>query len=96
MGEHNLLWYLQLEAIEEEEILLQLCEGNAAVHPIFKTRIEEGSFETLINRHLLKDDEKFREYFRLNVAQFNYVLDLVKDDIKDDSCPRYPYPITPD
>ncbi|KAF5277575.1 hypothetical protein FQR65_LT15952 [Abscondita terminalis] len=83
--------------IEDEEILLQLRERNAETHPIFQTRTEEGCFEALINRHLLKDDEKFREYFRLNIAQFNYILVcLVKEDLKKDSSPRYPYPISPD
>lgn len=98
MSEREMLLYLLLEENEEEEMVLQQInnERNAETHIIFKTRPEEGYFTVLINRHLLQDDKKFREFFRLNIAQFNYVLDLVKDNLKKDSTNRFPYPITPD
>lgn len=98
--ENNLLLHLLLEEIDEEEeiILLQqnTDERNADVHPIFQRRREEGYFNILINRHLLQDEKKFREFFRLNIGQFNYILDLIKEDIRKDSSSKYPYPITPD
>lgn len=88
--------HLLLEEIDDEEILLHHCEDNVDVHPMFKTRSEESCFHILVNRHLIKDDQKFREYFRLNISQFNYVLELVKEDIKTDGSQRYQYPITPE
>ncbi|KAJ8897832.1 hypothetical protein PR048_003185 [Dryococelus australis] len=59
---------------------------------MYKQRADEGFFSTLVNRHLLKDDEKFR----LNVPQFNFALGLVKDDLKKNSTSHDPYPITSD
>ena len=101
MGDKNdlLLLYPLLEEIdEEEEILMQLNnhEKIAEVHPIFKRRSEEGYFNNLINQHLLKDEKKFREFFRLNIAQFNFILDVIKEDITKNSSNKYPYPITLD
>ncbi|KAJ8936944.1 hypothetical protein NQ314_012125 [Rhamnusium bicolor] len=97
---NNILLHVLLEEIDEEEeiILLQqnADKGNAEIHPILERTTEEVFFTILINRHLLKDDKKFREFFRLNIAQFNHILDLIKEDIRKDSSNKYPYPITPD
>lgn len=97
MSERDMLLYLLLEENEDEEILFHNIHGvNADPHPMFQSRRDEGCFTTLINRHLLEDERKFREFFRLNIAQFNYILDLIKEDIRKDSSNRFPYPITPD
>jgi hypothetical protein len=55
----------------------------------------KGCNTILINRYLMKDERKFREFFRLNVRQFNYVLKLVEDKIRRQSCNRVSHPITP-
>jgi hypothetical protein len=89
---------LMLEEEEDDEILhLNLNEngGNISVHDMFKARSEEGLNTILINRHLMKDERKFREFFRLNVRQFNYVLKLVEDKMRHQSCNRVSHPITP-
>lgn len=89
--------YLLLEEMDEEELLMEELmqeKRNEDEHPLFKSRPNEGFFEILINRHLIHDEKKFREFFRLNVDQFNYVLDLIKNDIIVDSTNRHPYPIT--
>lgn len=96
MSGNDVLLLLLLEEIEEEEILLLNCKDNAEVHPIYKQRLEEGCYRILINRNLVTDDRKLREYFRLNIAQFNFILDLVRDDIKSDGSHGYQYPITPE
>lgn len=46
-----------------EEILLQQCvyDENAEMHPLFKAKLEECYFTTLIKQHVLKD-EKIREF----------------------------------
>lgn len=93
----NLIMYLLLEEEEDEEILLQLVKlknSNAPVNLIFKQRRDEGCYTTLINRHLQQDDVKFREYFRFNKAQFNFLIDLIKNDIKTEPYNRVQYPIT--
>jgi hypothetical protein len=68
MSQRELLSYLLLEEIEEEEFLIEellVEQGNANEHPSFTPRPEEGFFEILVNRHLIHDDKKFREFFRL-------------------------------
>ena len=39
-----------------------------------------------INNHLLGDDVKFPQFFRLNELQFDFVLSLVKQDMKKLFC----------
>ncbi|KAL4148660.1 hypothetical protein QTP88_002834 [Uroleucon formosanum] len=73
----QLLSYLLLEEIEEEEFLIEQLlveQSNANEYPLFTSRPEEGFFEILVNRHLIHDDKKFREFFRLNIDQFNYII----------------------
>jgi len=38
-------------------------------------------FEILINRHLLENETKFREFFRINHEQFNFILPLVEYEL---------------
>jgi hypothetical protein len=97
MSQSELLSHLLLEEIEEEEFLIEeilVGQGNANEHPLCTSRPEEGFFEILVNRHLIHDDKKFREFFRLNIDQFNYILQLIEKDITADSSNRHPYPIT--
>ncbi|KAL4134941.1 hypothetical protein QTP88_006621 [Uroleucon formosanum] len=75
--QRELLSYLLLEEIKEEEFLIEQLlveQSNANEHPLFTSRPEEGFFEILVNRHLIHDDKKFREFFRLNIDQFNYIV----------------------
>lgn len=92
------LAYIFFEEEEEDAILQQIMIQNRRNdhHPMFKEREKEGCYNLLVNRHLMTDDSKFRQFFRLNVPQFNYVLDLIKDDISCNSYNRVLYPITPD
>jgi hypothetical protein len=85
MSQRELLSHLLLEEIEEEEFLIEeilVGQGNANEHPLFTSRPEEGFFEILVNRHLIHDDKKFREFFRLNIDQFNYILQLIEKNIR--------------
>lgn len=97
-----LLTYLLTEEAEDDDIIdttmVASCYENMnnKASAIYRQRADEGFYSTLINRHLLKDDKKFREFFRLSVPQFNFVLDLLKDDLKKSSTNCVPYPITSD
>lgn len=54
MSQSELLSYLFLEEIEEEEFLLDNFieeHGNAIENPLFFSRPEEGFFSILINRY---------------------------------------------
>ncbi|PNF41935.1 hypothetical protein B7P43_G14653 [Cryptotermes secundus] len=98
MDKSGVLRLLMLEEEEDDEILhLILSEngGSRSVHDLFKARAEEELNSILINRHLMKGERKFREFFRLNIQQFNYVLKLVEDKIRCQSCNRVRHPITP-
>ena len=85
-----LLKYLLAEEIEDEEML---SAPRLEKHAIFKRRQGERYFKILINNHLLGDDVKF---FRLNKLQFDFVLSLVKQDIKKSSANCIPYPVSPE
>ncbi len=50
------------------------------VHSIWQKRSELGAYHTLV-RELSLDDEKFREFFRLNKVQFGEVLASVECDL---------------
>ncbi|KAJ8892197.1 hypothetical protein PR048_004777 [Dryococelus australis] len=50
--------------------------------------------DILIKRHLLHDYEKFRAFFKLNIHQFDYLLELVKEELTNEPCNRIPQPIT--
>ncbi|KAJ8883223.1 hypothetical protein PR048_015063 [Dryococelus australis] len=63
---------------------------NDEASDMYKQRADECFFSTLVNRHLLKDDKKFMEFFCLNVPQFNFVLGLGKEDLKKNSISRVP------
>ena len=51
------------------------------VHPIVARRAEQGDYEHLYEE-LRQDGQRFQEYFRLSVEQFDWVLDKVKSRIE--------------
>ncbi|KAL4104313.1 hypothetical protein QTP88_019614 [Uroleucon formosanum] len=53
-------------------------------------------FKKLIEGHLFNNEVKFREFFRVNREQFNFILSLVKDDLTKEPTMRVPVPISPD
>lgn len=92
----KVLLHLLLEEVDEEEMIIKhiLCNKTKKVHEMFRARKMEGFFNILIEKHLYQDDRKFREFFRLSWDQFNYVLNLIEDDIKINPCNRVGEPIT--
>ena len=60
-----------------------------------KKRKEEGFFSVLIEKRLFRDEKNFREFFRLDREQFNYVLNLIEDDLKLNPYNRVNEPISP-
>jgi len=87
---------LLLEEIDDEELLMKfMFKKNQNVHDMFQTRNSEGFFSVLIEKHLFRDQRKFREFFRLSYDQFTYVLNLIEDDIKCNAYNRHKEPINP-
>lgn len=48
---------------------------------LFKDRDEEGAYNILVKRHLMTDDLKFKEFFRLKREQFSKIADLIREDV---------------
>ena len=51
-------------------------------HKLYKQRLEEGAHNILIDRHLMDDDTKFKEYFRVTPFLFGQILDDIQNDIE--------------
>jgi len=98
INNNNILMSL-LEEEEEEDNMLEyliLKKKRKSTKPMFLMREQEGFFEKLIKGHLVNDETLFREFFRLNLKQFNFVLSLVKNYISSEPYNRVQQPITPD
>ena len=65
------------------------------VHVMFELRNEEGMYKKLIVNHLREDLKKFAEFFRLSLEQFDFLVELIKDDMSKKSWGVKLYPITP-
>lgn len=88
---------LRQEAAFEDELLLRMIpKPRNAPNSIIATRETEGFFKKLIEGHLFNNEVKFREFFRVNREQFNFILSLVKDDLTKEPTMRVPVPISPD
>lgn len=84
MNNNNIL--LTLLLLEEEECdqiisATSLPKNRKPIHEVFKHRDSEGFYEILINRHLKNNNIKFREFFRLNCQQFDFVLSLIENQL---------------
>lgn len=98
MGDENLLKLILLQEEEEDEELMLLhhvLQKRRGIHNMFLKRTEEGYCKLLID-HLKKDGKKFREFFRLNLDQFHFVLALIQDDLTKPGTNAVPLPITPE
>ena len=61
--------------------LMQNCKRRRHwVHPINKSRKEEGEYYTLYPR-LREDPERFYGYFRMLPEQFDYILSKIEADL---------------
>ncbi|KAL4149524.1 hypothetical protein QTP88_003457 [Uroleucon formosanum] len=85
-----------LRNIEEEQAIIKylITKNQNEVHEMYLAREAEGCFSVLIEKHLWRDEIKFREFFRLSWDQFNYVLNLVEEDIKTNPSIKIRKPIT--
>jgi len=91
-----ILKLLLLQHVEEEQAIIKyvLSKNKNEVHEMYLSRKAEGFFSILIEKHLWRDETKFREFFRLSWDQFNYVLNLVEEDIKTNPSIKIRKPIT--
>ncbi|CAH2088123.1 unnamed protein product [Euphydryas editha] len=70
------------EEEDDEIIWFLLSSKRKKVDSLYTSRVEEGSYQILIKRHLNAKELKFRKYCRLNKTQFKFVLSLIENDIR--------------
>lgn len=75
-------------------VLLLKKNQRKSPHKLYKTRQVEGVQKILIDRHLIDDDTKFKEYFRLTPFLFRKILDDIENDIKGVATNWIPNPIS--
>lgn len=88
-----------LQLLEEEEEEFELFSSlhsrkRKPVDNIYKFRESEGVFEILVNRHLNKNETKFREFFRINYKQFDFLVSLIEVELCKEPSNRIKKPIS--
>lgn len=63
-------------------------------HKLYRKSSEEGAVNILVDRYLLDDATKFKEYFRLTPFLFSKLLEVMKDDLEGLTTTWMPKPIT--
>lgn len=84
---------------ELDDLLLFVARGKKkrkSPHMMYRQRRMEGAHNVLIDRHLLDDETKFREYFRLSSHLFQTVLQSIKTDIEGTATTWNNKPIPPE
>ncbi|CAI6356689.1 unnamed protein product [Macrosiphum euphorbiae] len=89
---------LLLQEADEEHAIIKhviLCDAEKnKTHDMFLARKTEGFFSILIEKHLWRDEKKFREFFRVSCDQFHYILNIIEEDFKTSPSIKIPEPIT--
>lgn len=70
---------------DEEMWFLIFCMDffRSKTNDIFEHRLQEGSYEILVNRHLMDNDTLFMNYFRLSPYLFQKILEIIRNDIEN-------------
>ncbi|RZF41021.1 hypothetical protein LSTR_LSTR002653 [Laodelphax striatellus] len=96
MGTDIIAALLLEEEGDDDDTLINLVE-RSSISQIYKTRSSEGAYNLLIKNHLMKGDgESFVKFLRLNKDQFNFVLELVKEEASKPPFSAVESPITPE
>ncbi|CAH2017374.1 unnamed protein product [Acanthoscelides obtectus] len=97
MDSKNLAKIILLEdEAEDEEVILWWSSQREDFDRLYQSRKEEGYFKILMKNHLDTNEQKFREFFRLNKEQFQFVLNIVSTDLKKKSTNTVHDPISPE
>lgn len=70
------------------------ADDRRSTHNMFARRKIEGAYSVLIANHLLDDDTKFQQYFRLTPYLFNYVLSKIEPYFDTHPTTWVPQPMT--
>ena len=61
-------------------VLDQIVDRKHWIHPMNKDSERFGEFQHLFTA-LKQDEDRFKSYFRMTLSTFEYILNLVKDEI---------------
>jgi len=67
--------------LDEEEMRQSKRTRRFWVHPLVRTRQEEGDYTTLY-RQLVNDDVKIYKYFRMSHGEYMDILSTIEIDLK--------------
>ncbi|CAH0563043.1 unnamed protein product [Brassicogethes aeneus] len=73
---------LFLEEEEDDDLVLLTLDDRGEISGLLKRKRVKGTFNVLIENHLKANDQKFKEYFRLNKMQFQQVLNIIRPEIE--------------
>ncbi|KAG8268919.1 hypothetical protein J6590_014492 [Homalodisca vitripennis] len=90
----KLLLFADEEMDEDVDIAVTLLSTRGSCSELFKRRKSEGAYNVLITKHLIDNEVKFKEYFRLTRDQFFSLLGLVGEEITVKPYNRVIEPIT--
>jgi len=93
VNNHIILTLLLMDEVISFSYLMS--KKRKTTDDIFKNRKTEGCFEILINRYLMSNQVKFREYFRINYEQLNFLLSLVEEKLYVEPTNRVKNPMLP-
>lgn len=84
---------------EENEEILELISilpkvKRRKMHAIFENREIEGTFNILVKKYLMLEEDKFFDFFRVPPRIFHFMLDHIRAEIETLPCNRVRQPIT--
>ncbi|GLV46280.1 hypothetical protein CBL_20690 [Carabus blaptoides fortunei] len=87
---------MELEEDEaHEEMIISHPKKRKKTHVLFDCRKTEGTFRTLFQNYLMKDDKLFQRYLGLPKEMFFWLLKVIQCDLKVQPTNRHKDPISP-
>lgn len=91
--------FLLSEDDDDDEGVVGFCHQfllkKKPTHDMILKRDEEGAYNMLIQKYLMTDDDKFRQYFRISPLLYHTILEIISNEITSTPCNRHPNPISP-
>lgn len=76
------------------ELLFSLPFKRKSTHEMILNRDNEGTYNLLIKKYLMTDEDKFVKFFRVDPRLFNTILDHISHEITTSPCNPTPKPIS--
>lgn len=76
------------------DLLLLIPFKRKSTREMILNREKEGTFNMLIKKYLLSEEDEFMKYFRVSRNLFHTILDHISADITSEPSNRTPMPIS--